>query len=438
MIDPLERMRMGNPVTNVGMPSIEPLLARLDHEWRQPAAQRPRRPMRRATVIVLVLLAALLAAAVALAASGLLTGEPVKPPAGVTFSPTRGVGVPIARTEKLLDLRVPDPSGGPAWGMRVLSTTRGLGCVQVGRVVDGRLGVLGQDGAFADDGRFHELPPDVLYTSNCTLLDGAGQTYVAVTWSAMPASAMPTACGSAAATSKAPPCPARDRRLLRFGLLGSQAASIAYRDRAGRTVTQRTVGPQGAYLIVLPADPRHPGPGGIGVASSPGSGLTSVRYRDGHVCHIRPPVALGGAKPCPLVGYVAPPHQPVTTAQVAAPVRAHLDRRFHAPANGYRLSVSFTARVAARGGRASYVIWLFPQRSRGCGTYASGNGPDRNVAAGERVHSTIYVSATCPGRLRGRVVFDYQAGASTGPVAVPFGKGEPTVGTFAVTVPRRR
>jgi hypothetical protein len=32
----------------------------------------------------------------------------------------------------------------------------------------------------------------------------------------------------------------------------------------------------------------------------PGSGLVGVRYRDGHVCRIRSPRMLGGAKPCPL------------------------------------------------------------------------------------------------------------------------------------------
>jgi hypothetical protein len=31
--------------------------------------------------------------------------------------------------------------------MRVFSTTRGVGCIQVGRLLDGKLGALGQDGA---------------------------------------------------------------------------------------------------------------------------------------------------------------------------------------------------------------------------------------------------------------------------------------------------
>ncbi len=71
---------------------------------------------------------------------------------------------------RLLALRVADPAGGPPWGMRLIFTTADRsdparsgedvrwGCVQIGRVVDGRLGALGQDGAFHDDGLFHELP----------------------------------------------------------------------------------------------------------------------------------------------------------------------------------------------------------------------------------------------------------------------------------------
>ena len=71
---------------------------------------------------------------------------------------------------RLLSLRVPDPAGGPPWGMRLIYTTADRadpardhrsarwGCVQIGRVVNGRLGILGQDGAFHNDGLFHELP----------------------------------------------------------------------------------------------------------------------------------------------------------------------------------------------------------------------------------------------------------------------------------------
>ena len=65
----------------------------------------------------------------------------------------------------MLPIAAPDPAGGPDWGMRVLSTTRGEGCLQLGRIVDGKLGALGQDDAFANDGRFHELPVSAAFDS---------------------------------------------------------------------------------------------------------------------------------------------------------------------------------------------------------------------------------------------------------------------------------
>ena len=48
--------------------------------------------------------------------------------------------------------------------MRVVRTTRGLVCVQLGRVQEGVLGELGIDGAFHDDLRFHPVGPGVLPT----------------------------------------------------------------------------------------------------------------------------------------------------------------------------------------------------------------------------------------------------------------------------------
>ncbi len=85
---------------------------------------------------------------------------------------------------RLLSLRVADPAGGPPWGMRLIFTTadrgaggarRGVahwGCVQIGRIVDGELGVLGEDGAFHDDGLFHQLP---IQPESCGSLSRSGQ-----------------------------------------------------------------------------------------------------------------------------------------------------------------------------------------------------------------------------------------------------------------------
>jgi len=324
------------------------------------------------------------------AATGLLTGDPVKPPHGSTFSsPTRGVGVPVKGSERLLALRTPDPVGGPDWGMRLLSTTRALGCVQIGRVVDGRLGVIGQDGAFADDGRFHELPPTVLEHANCAVQDVAGRTFLAVSVNGMPASVMPAACAVRPSPplprplpkpTQAPPplCAPEDVRIPRYGLLGPQARAITYKGHDGREVSVPTVGPQGAYLVVLAPDPRHPPTGQYTVASGPGSGLTSVRYRDGHVCKIRSPALIGGAKPCPPVGYREPRRAQVTDAQVAAPVHARLR---DVGRDELRLDVSFKARLAVSSGRSSYHLWVTFPRSKSCSISAMGGPSPGNVAA---------------------------------------------------------
>ncbi|HLM85272.1 MAG TPA: hypothetical protein VK272_03690, partial [Solirubrobacteraceae bacterium] len=100
--------------------------------------------------------------AIAAAATGVLTGSPVSSPAGPPV-PYAAYGVPVAGGSDLLALRVADPEGGLPWGMRIVHTTRGLVCVQVGRVYRGQLGQLGADGVFHDDGRFHPLGSNVLY-----------------------------------------------------------------------------------------------------------------------------------------------------------------------------------------------------------------------------------------------------------------------------------
>jgi hypothetical protein len=129
-------------------------------------------------------------AAVAFAATALIpNGAPVEPQPGQTFTPTSGLGVPIPSSVRLLGSPVPDPAGGPPWGVRYIQTTRGLGCLTVGRIVGGRLGVLGQDGAFNDDGRFHELPVNVLDPFDCAILDAHGHAFFARTAHGMPASA---------------------------------------------------------------------------------------------------------------------------------------------------------------------------------------------------------------------------------------------------------
>src|SRR5271165_306725 len=98
--------------------------------------------------------------AVALAATGVLSGSPVKPE--VPLNAAAGNGLPVAGASAHLALLAADPGGGLPWGMRIEHTTRGQLCLQVGRVEGAQLGELGLDSAFGNDGRFHALPATVL------------------------------------------------------------------------------------------------------------------------------------------------------------------------------------------------------------------------------------------------------------------------------------
>jgi hypothetical protein len=76
----------------------------------------------------------------------------------------------------LAQVRAADPDGGPQWGLGLFDAApsappppvpanlasqfdRPTTCVVIGRVQDGALGVVGRDGIFRDDGRFHRLTP---------------------------------------------------------------------------------------------------------------------------------------------------------------------------------------------------------------------------------------------------------------------------------------
>ena len=213
-------------------------------------AERPARLRRRVPLLAMIAFGALLLAAAALAASGIIgVGAPVVANhQHGTPSAATGVGIPVSGamsghgSVQLLPVSVADPAGGLAWGMRIVRTTRGLVCVQVGRLRDGRLGVLGQDGEFHDDGLFHELPAGVLDPYTCS----QPGYYVLYRSEGLPASgAMPGPAKSclypgAPRRHHADPrsCPAGDERMIAFGVLGPHAAQrhlqAAGRDADGR------------------------------------------------------------------------------------------------------------------------------------------------------------------------------------------------------------
>ena len=205
---------------------------------------------------VIIALAGLLVTGTALAASGAFrTGAPVGDE--VTPTPNTNEGTVIASTVHVLALRVADPRGGPPWGLQTLKTTRGLMCVQPGRVVGGRVGVLGEDGAFNNDGAFHPLAADYLSGTGCGTQDARGNAFLNEEQYGLPASALSSGepqprggCYRNAARLKS--CPDSDRRDIYFGLLGPAATGITYSTPSGPLATLPTAGADGAYLIVLP------------------------------------------------------------------------------------------------------------------------------------------------------------------------------------------
>lgn len=409
----------------------------------------------------LVALGALVVAGSALAASGILTGSAVKDPYGAAV-PTEGTGAAIVSSARLTALRVDDPAGGLPWGLQVARTTRGAGCVQVGRVRDGRLGVLGQDGAFRDDGLFHPLGPEVTQAGQCQPLDAAGKLYLAVSYQGMPASAWPRACaterqvravaemGGGRHPDPRPTCPPDDLRLVYYGTLGPQATAVTYREPDGRRVTARTSGRDGAYLVVTRPSRIHPATGYSVPAPSPLSGLVSVRYRDGHVCRIPNPRRLGGARPCPMVGYAARPRP--TATDVARPVTATFSKRPRHPREGpppgtpspeayWVLKVSFPAPVATPDASLYYVVFLSGSEGPATRCRSLTEGPiARSLRRGERATATFFVGEPCHGRVTGDVRLHRSNDGRTVD-QMPFSprdtRGDPVVGSFAATIPHR-
>ena len=202
-------------------------------------------------------------------------------------------------------MAAPDPQGGLPWGLRIVKTTSGYGCIEVGRVLDGRFGGLGEDGSFNDDGEFHAVPA---WSTRRTPPPARGSTSGAGSSSTSPRPWAPRAArsssrGCVSSRAFAPVllrmlerhpadsdlCPAVSNRTLIYGLLGPDAESISY-TLDGRAHVETTVGPQGAYLIVgsgaRSADPELgdlPFAAGRLPVDTP---ITTIRYRGGVVCRL--------------------------------------------------------------------------------------------------------------------------------------------------------
>jgi hypothetical protein len=336
------------------------------------------RVVRRLRVPAIALVCLLAATTIALAASGvILTGAPVRPEE--VLNPNVGEGVPAPGASQLLPLRVPDPEGGLPWGMRIVHTTRGEICMQIGRVQNGQLGELGIDGAFHDDGRFHPMPADALPADEF-------HGHIFSQWLANAT----TTCGlsgeasvdnhvgverSAAANANPANSPLRDLRDIYSGILGPQAVSVSY--RAGKRDLSVAVLPRiGAYLIVRRAAAgQKMGSGGASIGTegdlAPSPPLTTITYQlDGRLCRRGPTVAPWEtshlADPCPWPRY---PHHRVPTRDLHQPLRVHLQIAGKAIVG---VEVHFTAPFAVTSAHQEYAVAITSTTCKATGSRGYG------------------------------------------------------------------
>jgi hypothetical protein len=476
------------------------LLAAVEREARHtitrssgPVSRRLSRLRRGSRGATAVLIIAVLAGGTtgALAAAGVFrTGTPVGP--DVASNANAVIGVAVPRSVRVLPISVNDPAGGEAWGLRFQRTTRGLACLQPGRLQDGRIGVLGQDGLFGDDGRFHPLAVNYYsqYGGGCADADTKGDAVFNTLVEKVPAAGIQGEglCLGTANQGRDGPCQSdrplaaqtspADERLLLYGLLGPDATSISYTTPSGSVATQRTVGAEGAYLIVedVPAgDCARWGSLGCGEGAEYQTPLQSygviraVTYRNGHTC--RMPTA---ASMCPAVGYAKPPEQHVTPAEVRAPIHVNVSSHWYqcylghqerycqgAPTPGYRrilapprrdaggqmrATVSFVSRVAVKNVDNDYlvVMRLKPTaqalRDHTCtrmDLYAPDTAFDQtnyDIRTGQQVVAHLYWYPTCRGVMRGTVTY-LTATGRTDPFGAVQQASKTIVGTFSFQVP---
>ena len=152
-------------------------------------------------------------------------------------------------TSRVLPLRVADPDGGPPWGIRIFRIPHHLVCIQTGRVVDGRLGVLGQDGAFGNDGRFHEVPAQAALAPKCGHLDGAGRLF----FDGWEGAAVASGDDGYVPRSQAGhgPVPRADRRTVVWGFAGPKATRVGLTGPGVRRVLRPRAADEWAFLFVL-------------------------------------------------------------------------------------------------------------------------------------------------------------------------------------------
>jgi hypothetical protein len=320
--------------------------------------------LRRLRLPLIAFVCLLASATIALAADGvILSGAPVRPEG--RLNPRVGEGVPAPGASQLLALRVADPEGGLSWGMRIVRTTRGEVCMQIGRVEGGQLGELGIDGVFHDDGRFHPLPADVLpETSRVGVKVNDEDATEAVSCHLAGQVVVGGHIGvdrsAGAANGGERTRPLRELRNIYFGMLGVPAVSVSY--KAGKIDRSLAVlQPFGVYLIVRKAARKElEGSGGESLGSegdlSPSAPLTAITYRlKGKLCQRGPVFPPGGAEhladPCPEPHWPSPSNVAPRNLHRPLHVQLQVHNRL---VTGVRLS--FTAPFAVTSAKEDYSV----------------------------------------------------------------------------------
>jgi hypothetical protein len=192
------------------------------------------------------------------------------PPVRTRVLPT--AGRPLSGSVVFAPLRVADPAGGFPWGLRFYlprqanaggSTSDTVRCLQYGRVADDTLGVLGEDGAFGNDGQFHALPVERL--AGCVSSVSVSESAVLVPASgfsgqgscAPPPLAAHKFAGrarSVARPAEGAQCSPATLRLVVYGVAAPGTLTVRLRG-AARTMTEHLVeADHGAFMFVLAAN----------------------------------------------------------------------------------------------------------------------------------------------------------------------------------------
>jgi hypothetical protein len=385
---------------------------------------------RRVRVLALAFVCLLATATIALAATGvILTGAPVRPQG--SLNPDAGEGVPAPGAAQLLPLRVPDPGGGPQWGMRLVRTTRGELCVQIGRIANGQLGELGVDGVFHDDGRFHPISPDVLpETSGAgkSVEDDAATESVSceLAGHAIAGAHIGVDRSAGAANGDARTIPRGDLRDLYYGLLGPNAVSVSFRE-GSKARSEAVLPALGAYLIVRRIAPhQNVGVGGESIGTdgdlAPYPPLVAITYRlDGTLCQRGPTLAPGTishlAHRCPFPHW--PSSRDVAPRDLHQPLRVRLQIRHRLLTT---VQLSFIAPFAVTSANAFYQVRI-PSVSclpsaRGARSATGAHGRTAPVVAGyggTSIERNVARGATVTQSLSASVLFSGQCGGFRAP-----------------------